>query len=336
MAFTPTDNTQFAEGLAYYFGESATLPTGWTAAQVGTWGTVGSPSPTRNVISTWDTKNVTDMSNAFNPSVGVSANRGVFNEDIGGWNTSSVTNMQNMFTDSREFNKNIGGWDTSNVQYMQNMFDCATLGVGQSSAFNQDISSWNVAGVIDMQFMFRDSSVFVYDITVWKVGPTTILNGMFFGANAFLSTYGGLSGWADLGQGTPTSAFFNYIVPIPSNIVSFGSMPNKTPYATNASFAMGRMLATRAYQPNPVPYKQFKTQNGGGTAGRIRRLKTQAALGDATRKVVTVVNLPTQPIQVTVSTTKPNFGGADPNIVNANLAKARNIGAAVPRNAIPR
>ena len=158
---------------------------------------------------------------------------------------------------------------------------------------------------------------------------------MFNSANAFLSAYGGESGWGDLGQGTPTSAFFNYVAPIP-NVLSFGGMPNKTPYTTNASFAMGRMLATRAYQSNPVPYKQFKTQNGGGTAGRLRRLKTQAAFGDVAKTVTTVVNVPGQPVQVSVTTTEPNFGGADPNIVNANLARARNIGAAVPRNAIPR
>lgn len=350
--FTPADNTQFAQGLAYYFGESATLPGTWTAAQVGTF--AGSP----DTISTWDTTNVTDMTDAFNGNTYVTRStfdrdisgwitsnvtnmnkmfngNPVFNQNIGGWDTSNVTDMQNMFTDARDFNQNIGGWNTSNVKVMQSMFDCSTLGTGQVSAFNQDISSWNVAGVIDMQFMFRNSSVFVYDITVWKVSPTTNLSGMFKDAAAFLSTYGGLSGWADLAQGTPTSAFFNYVPPVPYAL-SFGGMPNKSPYTTNASFAMGRMLATRAYQSNPVPNKQFKTQNGGGTAGRLRRLKAQAAFGDVTRTVRTVVNAPTQPVQITATTTEPNFGGADPNIVNANLARARNIGAAVPRNAIPR
>ena len=100
---------------------------------------------------------------------------------------------------------------------------------------------------------------------------------------------------------------------------SFAFMPNKTPYTTNSRFAMSRMIATRAYIENPVPSKPHKTQNGGGVAGRIQRLKARAAIGDATR---------VGPSPGEVST--PNFGGADPNIVNSSLAKARNIGAAVP------
>jgi len=100
---------------------------------------------------------------------------------------------------------------------------------------------------------------------------------------------------------------------------SFAFMPNKTPYTTNSRFAMSRMIATRAYIENPVPSKPHKTQNGGGVAGRIQRLKARAAIGDATR-------ISPSSGQVLA----PNFGGADPNIVNSSLAKARNIGAAVP------
>ena len=474
--FTPGDSIQFQQGLAYYFGDTGTLPSGgWTATQVGTWGSPSSPSPTRALIGSWNVRKVTLMDHAFSPSFvreGVlvnSPNRALFNEDIGGWDTSNVTSMGGMFNNSHTFNQDITGWDTSNVTAMDGMFGMSSIGTGVTPAFNQDIRVWvvnsgvstnltdmfrdnstfqavySVAGtptaaffnqtrfkpstnavfkqglayyfgegplpsgwtadqigtatgisqtistwdtanvtdmsdafenrnsfntsinnwnvsevtdmsnmfknastfnqnirrwevskVTDMQFMFRDSVAFDYDIRIWKILATTNLDGMFFGATAFLSAYGGASGWANVGQGTPSAAFFDYIIPTQPIFVSFGGMPNKTPYTTNASFAMGRILATRAYQSNPVPYKQFKTQNGGGTAGRLRRLKTQAAFGDATRTATTVVDVPGQPVQVTVTTTKPNFGGADPNIVNANLAKARNIGAAVPRNAIPR
>ena len=110
-----------------------------------------------------------------------------------------------------------------------------------------------------------------------------------------------------------------------SSSLSFAFMPAKTPYTANSRFAMSRMVASRAYTQSPVPYKPHKTQNGGGVTGRLQRLKAQAAMGDATRVGPT-------PGDISI----PNFGGADPNIVNANLAKARNIGAAVPRNAIPR
>lgn len=329
--FTPVDNNQFAQGLSYYFGELPSPPAGWTAAQVGSF----LDPTTKAVIGTWDTKNVTNMENAFNSGFGGQSARLNFNENISAWNTSSVLSMASMFAVCPSFNQPIGGWDVSSVTDMSGMFDNPGGPGSSPGIFNEDITSWNVAKVGSTEFMFRGSEAFAIDIRIWRIGATTNLNGMFFGATAFLSAYGGESGWGDLGQGTPTSAFFNYVAPIP-NVLSFGGMPNKNPYVTNASFAMGRMLATRAHQSNPVPYKQFKTQNGGGTAGRLRRLKTQAAFGDVAKTVTTVVNVPGQPIQVTVTTTEPNFGGADPNIVNANLAKARNIGAAVPRNAIPR
>ena len=41
-------------------------------------------------IKTWNTKNITDMSELFK-------NKETFNEDISGWNTSNVTNMSYMF-----------------------------------------------------------------------------------------------------------------------------------------------------------------------------------------------------------------------------------------------
>ena len=330
MAFTPANTTQFAQGLAYYFGESGTLPTGgWTAAQVGTF----ADPATKSVIGTWDTKNVITMANAFNASAAAPGQpgRAGFNEDISSWNTSNVTSMANMFKGNPAFSKAIGGWDVSKVTDMSSMFDSSS----SPSIFNEDIRSWNVSSVTTMEFMFRNAEDFTFDIRVWSVSPATDLNNMFNGAVSFLAAYASAPGWANLGQGTPTPAFFNY-KPVPSQTFSFGGMPNKTPYTTNASFAMGRMFATRAYQSNPVPYKQFKTQNGGGTAGRLRRLKAQAAFGDATKTDTSVVSVPAGPTQVVVTTTEPNFGGADPNIVNAYLAKARNIGAAVPRNAIPK
>lgn len=328
--FTPANNNELAQGLAYYFGEQPSPPGSWTPAEVGSF----TDPATKAVIGAWDTQNVTNMEGAFSGSA--SAARITFNENISAWNTSNVTSMRNMFAGTPGFTQPIGGWDVSNVRDMIGMFDNPGGAGSSPGLFNEDITSWDVSKVESTEFMFRGSEYFTFDIRIWRIGATTNLNGMFFGATAFLSAYGGESGWANVGQGTPTPAFFNYFVPPPSDVLSFGGMPSKTPYTTNASFAMGRMFAIRAYQPNPVPYKPFKTQNGGGTAGRLRRLKAQAAFGDATRTVTSVVNTPGQPIQITATTTEPNFGGADPNIVNANLAKARNIGAAVPRNAIPR
>jgi hypothetical protein len=104
-----------------------------------------------------------------------------------------------------------------------------------------------------------------------------------------------------------------------SIIDGFSFMPNKTPYTPNGTFAIARMTATRAMLPSSTPFKRFKTQNISGTSGVLQRLKSKAAIGDAT-----LINSAGVLI-------KPNFGGADPTIVNSSLAKARNIGGAVPR-----
>ena len=48
-------------------------------------------------ISTWDTSQITDMSNLF-------YNKTTFNDDISSWDVSGATNMQEMFLDASSFN----------------------------------------------------------------------------------------------------------------------------------------------------------------------------------------------------------------------------------------
>ena len=180
MVYTPS-SSQFFEAIAYYFGEKPTPPSGLTPAQaaseVGTWGSHGSPSPTRGLIGTWDVSNVNDMTAAFSANAnGASPNRGLFNEDIGGWDTSNVTNMGGMFDGCFTFNQDISSWDTSKVTNMNGMFSMAVRPVGATPAFDQDIRGWVVGATTDLGSMFRD-------------------------LNIFLSTYQVL--------GTPTSTFFN-------------------------------------------------------------------------------------------------------------------------------
>ena len=85
------------------------------------------------LITSWDTSNVTTMHSMFlsNPT---------FTGNIGLWNTSNVTHMESMFKLTSSFNRNISAWNTSSVLYMGSMF----LG----SAFNQNISGWVVDQVI--------------------------------------------------------------------------------------------------------------------------------------------------------------------------------------------
>jgi surface protein len=60
-----------------------------------------------------------------------------FNQNISSWDTSNVTNMSDMFGSAEAFNQNIGYWNTSKVTDMNAMFYNAII-------FKQDISAWNV------------------------------------------------------------------------------------------------------------------------------------------------------------------------------------------------
>jgi len=62
---------------------------------------------------------------------------------ISTWNTSQVTDMSELFRGKSEFNDDIGAWDTSGVTTMWRMFYGA-------SAFNQPIGGWRVDKVTDM------------------------------------------------------------------------------------------------------------------------------------------------------------------------------------------
>lgn len=57
---------------------------------------------------------------------------------ISTWNTSQVTDMSELFWGQFEFNDDIGAWDTSGVTTMSWMF-------WNASAFNQPIGGWNVS-----------------------------------------------------------------------------------------------------------------------------------------------------------------------------------------------
>jgi len=122
-------------------------------------------------IDTWDTSNVTDMSNLFN---GASA----FNQDISGWDTSKVTNMSKMFLGAAAFNQDINGWDTSNVEDMSKMFTGATV-------FDKDISGWETEKVTDMSYMFSGADKFNQDINQWNTSQVTDMSYMFFVAKNF-------------------------------------------------------------------------------------------------------------------------------------------------------
>lgn len=95
-------------------------------------------------------------------------------------------------------------------------------------------------------------------------------------------------------------------------------MPFKNPYMTQSQLSIGRAMFKRT---TPfVAEKQFKTQNQStGSYGRLNALKTQAARSS-----------------VSINGSEPIFKVVDRNVVNSSKVRTRNIGTAVPRNAIPR
>ncbi len=122
-------------------------------------------------IGSWNTANVTDMSNMF-------AQSPAFNQPIGSWNTANVTSMSQMFTQATAFNQPIGNWNTTNVTNMQAMFFLAT-------AFNQPIGTWNTGNVTNMALMFAGASAFNQPIGTWNTVKVTNMSSMFSNAAAF-------------------------------------------------------------------------------------------------------------------------------------------------------
>ena len=220
MVFTPANNDDFSNALAYYFGDSSkvSLLTNYNLSEIGTF--AASPS----TIGSWDTSNVTDMSYAFESQVS-------FNEDIGNWDTSNVTDMRHMFNEAVAFNQNINtklvnnsdgttylAWDTLNVENMSYMFaqtynttsfnndigywnTSKVLNMqgmfGYNIPFNKDISTkevvfdnitytaWNTSNVTDMSFMFNANTSFNQDISNWNTSSVTSINQMFQSATVF-------------------------------------------------------------------------------------------------------------------------------------------------------
>ena len=122
-------------------------------------------------MNTWNTINVTDMSNMF-------LNSPKFNAPIGNWKTDNVENMSGMFRSAKAFNQPIENWNTGNVTNMS-----ATFYV--TEAFNQDISKWNTEKVTDMTYMFARTKVFNQPIGGWNTSSVLRTNYMFWDATKF-------------------------------------------------------------------------------------------------------------------------------------------------------
>ena len=154
-------------------------------------------------LSSWDTSNVTDMSEMFYYT---GRNATTFNiGDLSSWDTSNVTDMSEMFYYTAGYSAttfnigDLGGWDTSNVTDMSWMFAGAGI---EATTFNLNLSSWDTSNVTDMEGMFEfagsEATTFnIGDLGGWDTSNVTDMSGMFAGAGYSATTWfiGNISNW---------------------------------------------------------------------------------------------------------------------------------------------
>jgi surface protein len=122
-------------------------------------------------INSWDTSEVTDMSDLFNGRVN-------FNKPLDRWDTSNVTNMEGMFLNNKTFNQSLDSWNVSRVTNMKEMF----IGCRQ---FNQPLNNWNTSNVSDMEGMFLLCNNFNQPLDQWNTENVTNMSSMFVGCKEF-------------------------------------------------------------------------------------------------------------------------------------------------------
>nr|WP_318029339.1 BspA family leucine-rich repeat surface protein [Mycoplasmopsis bovis] len=94
-------------------------------------------------MSTWDTKNVSDMAYMFSGARHLTI-------DISSWNVDNVSTMERMFENASKFNSPIFKLVRPKVKNMQYMFYNA------KEFNNSNISNWNTSSVTDIRSMFKE------------------------------------------------------------------------------------------------------------------------------------------------------------------------------------
>jgi len=202
--FIPLSNSHFIQGLNYYFDSGTTQPlppssTYATASNVGK----QSDSTTKDAIETWNTQNVTDMTNAFQ-------NKTTFNQDLSGWVVEQVEKMQGMFLGASSFNNGETGntmsnpldWSLNSLHDTISTTPYALQGMFQgASSFNQRLgcSNWDVSNCSTFSYMFdgcnKLSDEALVGINTWNTQNVRDIRNMFTNCNdpSFISP--GLSDW---------------------------------------------------------------------------------------------------------------------------------------------
>lgn len=182
-------------------------------------------------VSNWDTRNVNDMSAAFDECIDIATIRG-----LDKWNTSKVKDMNHMFGGSHIFDglNGISSWDTSKVEDMSGMFVSNELYL-----YFPYVSKWNISNLRNATDMFRAHSINALMLNSWiarddlnitemfkdttSLHALTITESMFNqiknNANSGIaftdwyygSTKIGTQSWSDLGLNTTVATFTKYI-----------------------------------------------------------------------------------------------------------------------------
>lgn len=123
-------------------------------------------------LETWDVSKVTDMDSVF-------GNIPVKALNLSTWNTRNVTNMCKMFCDCTSLSELIlpENFVTNKVTIINNMFqNCESL-------TNIDVSKWDVSNVTNFNFVFGGIGLKEIDLSSWNTGKATSMMSLFNGCH---------------------------------------------------------------------------------------------------------------------------------------------------------
>jgi hypothetical protein len=128
-----------------------------------------------NLVSAWDTSNVTNMSRMFEyQAQSNNMTYGFNNSSLQYWDVSKVTDFGAMFANNYAFKTSgaLSNWNVSSATNMSHMF--------KESTFNDSIANWNTSNVTNMERMFYQAYM-TFDISMLNVANVTSWSGIIGG-----------------------------------------------------------------------------------------------------------------------------------------------------------
>lgn len=173
-------------------------------------------------VLSWNTNNVTNMSNMFNSALR-------FNANISNWNTSNTTSLAYMFAGTEVFNQDIKYWDYSNVTDMSYMFfNC--------KGFRKDLDNINVANCTNFTYMLGNHYYYTGNVSGWKLATSNTKNISLYGTFYYCTEFDSdISNW-DVTRVTNLGATFYGATKFNQNIGLWGSN-TKNITSLSATFA---------------------------------------------------------------------------------------------------